>query len=85
MSKIKRITEAFSMQPISFEIGQNGFGSLENNIERIENGCIMATGDPYECYDVFDVKGNLVAQYLKETMNVIYFAGEDNKIQKGGK
>lgn len=71
--RIKWISEAFSMQPVCYRVGNLIDHVNKVKLDRIEHGIIMDTGDPFDCYDGFDEEGNLLFKMRKQGCNVGYF------------
>lgn len=64
--KIKWITEAFSVEPGTFIVGQQNIHSI--NLEEV-----IYDGDPFQFYIARDIHGNKVVQYKANTVNIGYF------------
>jgi hypothetical protein len=72
---IRSITEAFSMQPANLYVGMNwSWRSVDDKTEiaKIVLEEVYVNGDPFEYYIGYDVKGNRLFEYRKETVNVNY-------------
>jgi len=78
MEEIYSITEAYSMQPKTFAIGDQMYQrsdkcfGRETYIEKIIQRMIMIDGDPFEYYVGYDASNNKLFEFKKDTVNVIY-------------
>jgi hypothetical protein len=75
--KIKSITEAFSMQPITLTITEPDKRSAfnpENDIKEIkQEGKQVNENKMINIYVGYDFDGNKIFEYIAETVNVHYF------------
>lgn len=79
--KIKSLSEAFSMQPMSYTVGEklNRYYSTKPGpvLARIEAEVknYPVAGDPFECYYFvgYDDEGNVLFEFRRESMNVFYY------------
>lgn len=70
-NKIRSISEAFSMQPKVFTVGEVvNYGLVI--IARIVQEDVHIEGDPFAYYVGYDDKGNRLFEFRKGTVNVIY-------------
>lgn len=69
---INSITEAYSMQPCSFYVGGDWFGTTHRKIAKIVQEDVYINGDPYDYYVGYDEKGNRLFEFKKGTVNVTY-------------
>lgn len=67
--KIYQVSEAFSMQPRLYKVGDTVNGM---RIARIVEESIYDTGDPYDFYIGYDDVGNRVFAVRKMAANVQY-------------
>lgn len=70
MTKVRSITEAFSMQPATFYVGQDLFQGQK--VEKIVHEIIYVDANPIEYYVGYDASNNRLFQFRKCSVNVFF-------------
>lgn len=70
MKTIKQITEAFSMQPASWYVGQHL--SSDRIISSIVEEAVYVDGSPYDYYVGYDKDNNRLFEFRKASVNVFF-------------
>lgn len=78
MSEVKWISEAYSMQPISWKIGDRYYRTCgdvneKTTLAEIKLETTRIDGDPYEYYKGYGENGELLFEFKKGTVNVGYY------------
>lgn len=79
MKEVEQITEAFSMQPRSFYVGQKFGGHDGVHVARIKLEDRGLYGNPKDYYIGYDKNGNELFKFMVETVNVEYFVTKEQK------
>ena len=77
MERIKSISEAFSMQPITIEVLSENQLSIPDSSQDIKiiqsESIVLDSGEIIEVYSCYNFEGEKKCQYLKKSVNVHYF------------